>query len=72
VFVAGCAGGPMTIRDSLASAHQAAAAATAELDPRQLQSDSDSESGDGQTAGQPPSDDLRLQLEQLLHALINR
>jgi heterodisulfide reductase subunit A len=74
VFVAGCASGPKNIKDSLAEAHSAASSASAQLDPRLLQPDSaeDAEGAAAQATGQSSPDDLRRQLEQLLHALVNR
>jgi len=74
VFVAGCAGGPKNIKDSLAEAQAAASSASAQLDPRLLDPDSalaPKTAGPEKTA--PAStDDLRRQLEQLLNALVNR
>ncbi len=74
VFVAGCASGPKNIKDSLVDAQAAASSATAQLDPRLLQADSAEglKSPDPQRAAAVSSDDMRKQLEQLLHALINR
>lgn len=74
VFVAGCASGPINIRDSLQQAQAAAAQATAQLDPRLL----DSAPGEAPDAAvsapktQAPPDDMRQQIEQLLYALIDR
>jgi heterodisulfide reductase subunit A len=74
VFVAGCASGPKNIKDSLREAQAAAASATAQLDPRVLQPQgadaSEAAPAHGAAAASP--NDLRQQLEQLLHALVNR
>jgi heterodisulfide reductase subunit A-like polyferredoxin len=72
--VAGCASGPKNIKDSLQEAQAAASSATAQLDPRVLQP----QGADGQEGAkadksmQASPNDLRQQLEQLLHALVNR
>jgi heterodisulfide reductase subunit A len=73
VYVAGCGSGAKNIRDSLAGAQAAAAAATSQLDPRQLQAEgapAAAPSGDAARPGLPP--DARQQIEQLLYALIDR
>jgi heterodisulfide reductase subunit A len=71
IFVAGCASGPKNIRDSLAGAQAAAAAATALIDPRLLGAAED-EAKQAPAAATVPPEDMRQQLEQLLYALINR
>ena len=61
-------------RDSLEAAQAAAMAATAQLDPRQLQDEvatAATPSGTSQTHAAAP-EDMRAQIEQLLYALIDR
>ena len=69
VFVAGCGSGPKNIRDSIAEASAAADAAVAQLNPILL--------GDGggdaaEVPAAPPAEDMRAQIEKLLHALISQ
>jgi heterodisulfide reductase subunit A len=67
IYAAGCATGPKNISDSIAEAGIAADAALAQLNPILL---------DGETAAAPQQtpndDDMRGQIEKLLHALINQ
>jgi len=73
VFIAGCAGGPKNIKDSLSEAQAAASSATAQLDPRLLDSDgATAPKAAAEKAAPASTDDLRRQLEQLLNALVNR
>jgi len=74
VFVAGCASGPKNIKDSLTEAQAAASSALAQLDPRllQVEGSEDKKGAAAEASTQAPPDDMRKQLEQLLHALINR
>jgi len=74
IFVAGCASGAKNIKDSIAEAQSAAVSALSQLDPRVLQSDSAAEQTITKpgAAAQMSPDDMRGQIEQLLHALISR
>ena len=67
IYVAGCGSGPKNIRDSIGEAKAATDAALAQLNPMLLDGDSDA-------ATQQPAadDDMRAQIEKLLHALINQ
>ena len=71
IFVIGCATGPKNIRDSMADAREAAEASIRELSPRVLDDPAESPQ-----AGIPAPDaaaiEMRAQIEQLLHALIDR
>jgi len=74
VFAAGCASGPKNIRASLEEARAAAAAATACLDPRLLDgtvAEAQPEAG-REAAATPPPEDMRAQIEKLLHALLDQ
>ncbi len=74
VFVAGCASGPKNIRDSIADAQMAAAAALDRLDPRVLQTeapDADQIQRD-EPSPSPATEDMRSQIEKLLYALIDQ
>ncbi len=69
VFVAGCGAGPKNIRDSISDANAATDAALAQLNPILLDGDK------GATAQQSAAandEDMRAQIEKLLHALINQ
>ncbi len=71
VSVAGCAGGPINIRQTLASAERAAAEALACLDPRLLQ---DAYRLPEQSADTEPAEedgDKRRQIESALYALLD-
>lgn len=73
IFIAGCASGAKNIKDSIADAKAAAAAALDQLDPRMLQSET-AIAADQQRIGLPEHaspDDMRSQIEKLLYALIN-
>ena len=74
VFVAGCASGPKNIRDSIAAAKAAAAAALEQLDPRLLAGTMDAarEQPPPGPASQVSPEDMRAQIERLLYALIDR
>lgn len=73
VFAAGCASGPKNIRASLEEARQAAAAATACLDPRLLDgSVAEAPREAGGQAVTPAPEDMRAQIERLLHALLEQ
>ena len=74
IFVAGCASGAKNIKDSIAEAQAAASCALAELDPRSLESDitTGQQAQEFVTVPKLSPDDMRSQIEQLLHALINR
>lgn len=74
IFVAGCAGGPKNIKDSIADAQAAASAALAQLDPRLLQSDLAQQKVEQEPATSPEvsPDEMRQQIEQLLYALIGQ
>jgi heterodisulfide reductase subunit A len=69
IFVAGCGAGPKNIRDSIGEANAATDAALAQLNPILLD-------GDKGTAPQHSAatndEDMRAQIEKLLHALINQ
>jgi heterodisulfide reductase subunit A len=67
IYAAGCATGPKNIGDSIAEAEVAADAALLQLNPILLD-------GETATAAQqsPNEDDMRGQIEKLLHALINQ
>lgn len=81
VFVAGCASGPMNIKDSIAAARSAAAAAVATLDARVLQPDSvpapTAEVRETDAAPETPGPVLteqeqRARIEQMLYALLSK
>ena len=74
IFVAGCASGPKNIKDSLTEAQAAADSASALLDPRLLQPEGAESppAQEAQKSAQVSPDVMRQQIEQLLHALINR
>ncbi len=74
IFVAGCASGAKNIKDSIAEAQSAASCALAELDPRLLESDitTQQQAQKFETTPKISPDDMRSQIEQLLHALISR
>ena len=74
IFVAGCASGAKNIKDSIAEAQAAASCALAALDPRSLESDitTGQQAQEFVTVPKLSPDDMRSQIEQLLHALINR
>lgn len=67
IYVAGCGTGPKNIRDSISETKLATDAALAQLNPILLDSEPTS-------APQSPAadDDMRAQIEKLLHALINQ
>lgn len=67
IYVAGCGTGPKNIKDSISETRLATDAALAQLNPILLDSESTS-------AQQSPAadDDMRAQIEKLLHALINQ
>lgn len=67
IYVAGCGTGPKNIRDSISETRLATDVALAQLNPILLDSESTS-------AQQSPAadDDMRAQIEKLLHALINQ
>jgi heterodisulfide reductase subunit A len=69
IFVAGCGSGPKNIRDSIAEANAAADAAVAQLNPILL---GDGGSDAAETPAAPPEEDMRAQIEKLLHALISQ
>jgi heterodisulfide reductase subunit A len=71
VFVAGCASGPKNIKSSIAEARAASRKAIAQLAPVSLVSEIPTDSGTDSTLP-PPTDDMRAQIEKLLHALINQ
>lgn len=66
IFVAGCGCGPKNIRDSISEAKSAADTALSTLNPILLEGE------DGDVPAQPAAanDDMRAQIEKLLHALI--
>jgi heterodisulfide reductase subunit A len=67
VFIAGCGGGPKNISDTIAAANAAADAALAQLNPLLLGEEP------AKPGGKPAQDDeLRAQIEKLLHALVER
>jgi heterodisulfide reductase subunit A len=69
IFVAGCGSGPKNIHDSIVDANAAADQAIAQLNPMLL------DGGDGKVAAPPPgvpNEDMRAQIEKLLHALISQ
>lgn len=69
IYAAGCGSGPRNIRDSIADARAAGDAALAQLNPILL----DGEAGKVQHDSPPPPDEeMRAQIEKLLHALINQ
>lgn len=69
IFAAGCGSGPKNIRDSIADARAAGDAALAQLNPILL----DGEAGEVQQRSPPPPDEeMRAQIEKLLHALISQ
>lgn len=78
VFVAGCASGAMTIKDSIAAAHYAASDALSNLNQALLRSDYVSD----RPTAEPPAEaalipddseqDKRARIEQLLYAILNR
>lgn len=67
IFIAGCGGGPKNIRESMAEARAAAEAALAQLNPILLDGDAENSPG-----APPPDDDMRVQIERLLFALIDQ
>jgi len=71
IFAIGCAAGAKNIRDSMSDAKVAAEASVRELNPRVLE-----DSAAGQVGSMPTPDaasiEMRAQIEQLLHALIDR
>ena len=69
IYVAGCGSGPKNISDSIGGAKAATDAALAQLNPILLDSESDMAS---QQSATPPEEDMRAQIEKLLHALINQ
>jgi heterodisulfide reductase subunit A len=69
IYVAGCGAGPKNIRDSMVAATAAADAALAQLNPILLESDAATTPHQSTAAG---DDDMRAQIEKLLHALINQ
>ena len=71
IFVIGCATGPRNIRESMADAREAAEASIRELSPRVLDDPAES-AGAGIPAPDAASIEMRAQIEQLLHALIDR
>lgn len=71
VFVAGCGSGPKNIRHSIAEARAAAQAALAQLNPILLNSEQH-ETHESRQAGAASPDELRVQIEKLLTALIAR
>ena len=71
VFVIGCAAGPRNIRDSMTDAKEAAEASIRELSPRVLEDPAEAEAM-GIAAPDAASIEMRAQIEQLLHALIDR
>jgi heterodisulfide reductase subunit A len=68
IFIAGCGSGPGNIPKSIDQAKKAADAAVSQLNPILLEGES-AESDSGQTS--PPDDDMRVQIEKLLNALID-
>jgi heterodisulfide reductase subunit A len=68
IFIAGCGAGPKNIRESIAEARTAADAALSQLNPILLEG----ESADAPPQTGVPSDDMRAQIEKLLHALIEQ
>lgn len=74
IFVAGCAGGPKNVRDSIATAEEAARSALALLDPRLLEGEAAPLPEPEPAAAAPDAvpDDMRLRLEKLLYALLDR
>lgn len=71
IFVAGCASGPKNIKNSISEATAATKRAIAQLAPVSLVSE-ESTSADEVEATTAPADDMRAQIEKLLHALINQ
>lgn len=71
IFVAGCASGPKNIKNSIAEARAAARAAIAQLAPASLKSE-ESTGHASEAASFSTTDDMRAQIEKLLHALINQ
>jgi heterodisulfide reductase subunit A len=69
IYVAGCGSGPKNISASISGAKAATDAALAQLNPILLDSESDTAS---QQSATPPEEDMRAQIEKLLHALINQ
>lgn len=69
IYVAGCGSGPKNIRDSIGEAKAATDAALAQLNPILLDGDTDAVPQQPATAA---DDDMRAQIEKLLHALINQ
>ena len=69
VFVAGCGGGPKTIRESIAEARAAADTAVSQLNPMLLEGEAPETAGDPEPSA---DDDMRAQLEKLLYALVDR
>jgi heterodisulfide reductase subunit A len=69
IFVAGCGSGPKNIRDSIAAAKTAANEAIAKLNPIVLD---DNPAATATAAPPQQDDDMRAQLEKLLHALITQ
>ena len=67
IRIAGCGSGPKNIVDSMNEARAAGDAALAQLNPILL----DGEQPEGE-ATSPPDDEMRVQIEKLLHALIDR
>jgi heterodisulfide reductase subunit A len=70
IFVAGCASGPKNIKSSIAEARAATRKAIAQLAPVSLVSEIPA--GSNETATPSPNEDMRAQIEKLLHALINQ
>jgi len=69
IFVAGCGSGPKNIHESIIEANAAADQAVAQLNPILL----DGEDGEAaQQMASAPNEDMRAQLEKLLHALISQ
>ncbi|MGI9205175.1 MAG: FAD-dependent oxidoreductase [Woeseiaceae bacterium] len=69
IYAAGCGSGPKNIRDSVADARAAGDAALTTLNPLLLDSVTDEP---GQESTPAPDEELRAQIEQLLHALISQ
>ena len=68
IFVAGCGSGPKTIGQSVDEARSAAAAGLLQLNPILLDGHGRPEGGSEKPT---PGDDMRVQLEKLLYALID-
>ena len=69
IFVAGCGAGPKTISESIAEAGTAAREALAQMNPILLEGKSGAAD---KAAAHASNDDMRAQIEKLLHALIDR